>query len=376
MEYQIEAMGARRWARGCEVLAALFLWLAAMTLPAADLTRSVTFTDGQRLTAAQLHSLIDGASINVAFLTGKSLLGTVDSADYVLIYDTSAGTFKKMTLATLIMANTDLITTQSEEYNPAANDYLLLYDTSGTQLAKVSVTNLITGNTNLILSQLPITNLLSTAQFLVSNGGTNNRIRLDHLWANNFEYTRPLTNQLQQTSPTNQDGFLLWDAVVGTNKWTTLAAIFTNRPAITTNEPGGFIYTETNGVPSKITQSNFINGLGLPRKFASTNLPIAQISAAGKYFDTPHGLPGTPQAFTVVAECTTADLNYSIGDQVVLNGAMYNNAHVIPFVNATNVGFITDFAYSSWQIPNKTTFSGASPTSGRWVVKIVAEYFP
>jgi len=75
-----------------------------------------------------------------------------------------------------------------------------------------------------------------------------------------------------------------------------------------------------------------------------------------------------------VAECTTADLNYSIGDQVVLNGALYNGAHVIPFANSTNVGFITDFASSSWQFPNKTTFSGTAPTSGRWNIKIVAEY--
>ena len=53
---------------------------------------------------------------------------------------------------------------------------------------------------------------------------------MDHLWANNFEYTRGFTNQLQHTAPTNVDRLLIWDATAGTNKWTTLSGLVTNLP--------------------------------------------------------------------------------------------------------------------------------------------------
>jgi hypothetical protein len=353
-----------------------------VALPAAagDLTRSVTFTDGQRLSAANLHTLVDGASINATFLTGKSLLGTVDSADFVLVYDTSTGVFTKMTLGTLLLANTGMITTQPEEYNPAPTDYLLLYDASGAQLAKVSVTNLVTGNTNLVVGQNPITNLLSTAQFLVNNGGTNNRISLANLWQFNFEYTRGFTNQLEHTTPTNVDRLLIWDATAGTNKWTTLAGLVTNLPATTNPTNTAKLMIVETGEVKQVSIDTLRDNL-TRATFLSTNqtftgsIALASITAAGAYIDTAHSLGVTPKSLHTVMVCTTADHNYAIGDELDFGNVWQSGGTSpagTPWANSTNIGFTAIVSKASFQIPNKTTGATATPTEARWTIKIYA----
>ena len=364
----------KKW--GAVLLALLF----SLPAGAADITRGITFTDGQRLTAANLHSLVDSATIGAAFLTGKDVLAAVDNADYVLVYDTSTGTYKKMTLAVLIMANTGLITTQAEEYNPAPTDYLLLYDASGASFAKVSVTNLVTGNTNLVMAQLPITNLLTDAQFLVNNGGTNNRISISNLWAQNFEYTRGFTNQLQHTTPTNSDRLLIWDTLAGTNKWVTVLGLHTNLPVSTvpTNTATLTLY-ETGQV--KRASIEVLRTTLTTAAFLSTNqtftgsVALGSISAAGKYIDTAHGLGVTPKSLHCVLVCATADQNYAVGDELDF-GNIWSSGGTspigTPWANSTNVGVTTLGAANTFQIPDKTTGTPATPTAARWTLKIYA----
>lgn len=358
--------------RGGRWLALLLALGVALPAGAADITRGITFTDGQRLTAAQLHSLVDSATIGVAFLTGKDVLASVDSADYALIYDTSTGTFKKMTLATLIMGNTGLITTQPE-VSPAGLDYVLIYDASALGFGKVSLTNLLYGNTNLIVGQYPITNLLGTAQILVNNDGTNNRISLAHLWFNNFEYTRPFTNQLQHTAPTNADALLIWDSFNGTNKWITMQALNTNLPvAVNPTNTATLTLYET-GQVKKVTLTNLMQTFATSGAFLTTNITWRTNGVAvnsGVLVNAPHGLGVTP-AFVrwVLVMGSTTELGYTEGDEVdLINISQTSDNPAFGFgANATHVWLL--LGSTSINMNHKTTGARANFTLSRWTAK-------
>ena len=295
------------------MLTALLAWPAL----AGDLTRSITFSDGQRITAAQLHSLIDGASIGATFLTGKNLNSTVETADYVMVYDTSAGVFTKMTLSTLLMANTGLITTQADDPNPAYNDYVLTYDASASSFAKVSITNLLY-NTNLIAVLPSITNLTQSATMWVRHSGTNAQIEVTNLWLR-FTYRAAFTNLAEHTAPTNTDRLLMWDSVAGTNKWTSLSGLFTNLTTTTTNGSSDYFLTITNGIPKLITYGNLSNAFSTCFSYTGSNaLPAL---AASQTFT--HGLAGIPQSVRVVAYFISDDAansGYTTGDEIDIDG--------------------------------------------------------
>ena len=229
----------------------------------ADITRGVTINTS-RLTTSQLHSLIDTATVSTGFYSdaGKDLISAVDSTDYFLIYDLSAGLYKKMTLGTLLMNNTGFITTQTEKTNPAYNDYTIIYNASGTALGRVSMTNLLY-NTNLIATLPNITNLTQSATMKVLHGGTNAQIEVTNLLANfsYLTYRVPFTNLAQHITPTNTDRLLIWDSVVGTNKWTGLSGLVTNLPTVTTNGPNDWLMVVTNGNVSKMGYGNLVTNI-------------------------------------------------------------------------------------------------------------------
>jgi hypothetical protein len=355
--------------------------LLATTANAGDLTRSITFSDGQRITAAQLHTLVDGASIGATFLTGKNLNSTVEAADYVLVYDTSAGVYTKMTLSTLLMANTGLITTQTDDPNPAYNDYVLTYDASASSFAKVSITNLIY-NTNLIAVLPSITNLTQSATMWVRHSGTNAQIEVTNLWLN-FTYRAPFTNLAQHTAPTNTDRLLIWDSTAGTNKYTTLSGFFTNLTATTTNGASDYYITITNGTPKLITYANMVNTFSnsiFGGSFTSPNTNLNGL-VAGKYLDVPHGLQSTPKIVKGVIACTSADAGYAPGDEVDFQGVFdpstpastdHRGSFAITAVaNSTNV-FVIQGASSLFFVRSKTTGQGVDIDETKWVYRVYA----
>lgn len=360
----------------------LVAWVLVLPALAADLTRGITFTDGQRITAAQLHSLVDSASIGVAFVTGKSLLGTVDSADYVLIYDTSAGTFKKMTLATLLTGNTDLITTQTEEANPASNDMLLIYDTSGVGLVKVSITNLVY-NTNLIHALPTITsNVLGTAKVKLLNGGTNVSMTLDSLWLNGFNYTRAITNLSRRTQPTNNDAFLLWDSVAGTNRWATWIDLVTNTPSVATVSNAALLSVLETNQFKNITVSNLMLQFGNSGMFYTTNLSftttnktLVSVTAAGTVMNQAHSLAAVPRQVRGVLVNTTSEHGFAVGDEVAFEH-IYSPTHILPVsvgANATNVFVIVSGDPStSWQVRSKDAGTWQNITDTSWSMRVYA----
>ena len=359
---------------------ALLTAMLATTVNAGDLTRSITFSDGQRITAAQLHTLVDGASIGATFLTGKNLNSTVETADYVLVYDTSAGLFTKMTLSTLLMANTGLITTQTDDPNPAYNDYVLTYDASALSFAKVSITNLLY-NTNLIAVLPSITNLTSSAMIKVLHGGTNAQIEVTNLWLR-FTYRAAFTNLAEHTAPTNTDRLLIWDSLAGTNKYTTLSGFYTNLTTTTTNGSGDYFLTITNGTPKLITYQNHINSISnsiFGGSFTSATTALNGL-ASGKSLDVAHGLSGTPKILKGVIVATAADLNYSIGDEVDFFSVtdvsagdtdLRSQNAITVGANSTNV-FVVQVISSNLRTKNKTTGVTADIDESKWSFRVYA----
>ena len=120
----------------------------------------------------------------------------------------------------------------------------------------------------------------------------------------------------------------------------------------------------------------FVPATGLPVKanklseltsyFKSSN----QTVAADTKLDVAHGLGAVPEGVLVSMVCTTADLNYSVGDEIFVNGTQHNptDSGFLVVADATNVSItqgatITGLDASSF---NTTTLTLAS---WRWVVR-------
>lgn len=229
------------------VIAAIFAVI--FKAHSSDIQRGMTFVDGQRITAAQLHSLVDNATIVPGFLLNKSSATSLGTGDSILLYSASAGAFYKITAQTFLYGNTALITGEPEKIIPSTNDYLLIYDSTGAVLSKVSAGNLALNNTNLIAGQplLAITNADLNMRFLVVNRGTNAQITLTNLFQL-FTWIPPFTNLPVHTAPTNLDQVLLSTTADGTNytnKRISLIALVTNLAPMTNTFAAGAAMTYT-----------------------------------------------------------------------------------------------------------------------------------
>ena len=127
----------------------------------------------------------------------------------------------------------------------------------------------------------------------------------------------------------------------------------------------------TNNQAQVITiPSLYTNMLAQVPTFASSPLSMSSVSAAGIYLNVAHGQNRTPPVVTLVLVCTTADLNYSIGDEAHVTFPFATQ--VITFGNTTNVGFICNAAASSWTVCDKSTGTATAITPARWSAKIYA----
>jgi len=101
--------------------------------------------------------------------------------------------------------------------------------------------------------------------------------------------------------------------------------------------------------------------------FTSSNQTIS----ADALLEVAHGLGAVPSLVRVVMKCTTADLNYSIGDEVEATGDLDGaaaDAGVTIYADATNVSLVQGTVRT---IHDKTSFNRANITgsSWRWVVR-------
>lgn len=401
-------MNRNRIALGLWIL--LFAALGVTLAYGADIQRGITFTDGQRLTASQLHTLVDNATITTGFIVNKPGATSLESGALFVIYSPASQQLEKVSAATALYNNTALITGLGEKGAPAANDFLLIYDATGTVLAKTMVGNFWSNNIASLPSVLS-SNLNLEAELPILNNGTNGVATLTNLFLL-FPYTALFTNLPVRTSPTNFDNVLLCASDDNTNffmRRVSLAGLITNLPnALTltnTADTNGLPYSTnltifafqttytTNGITNtavvkfdllslqQFFTNYFVTTPTRPLSFKSAELMVTNTLIT---IDIPHGLPGTPDSFRAVLLCKTNEANYKVGDEIVLDTGVKDSSdgkYGTYGRNSTNL-FLVFKVDGRIQVPDKTTGVQANLTgnSGAWVpnwrLKFYATYFP
>lgn len=91
----------------------------------------------------------------------------------------------------------------------------------------------------------------------------------------------------------------------------------------------------------------------------------AQNVVPNSSLNVPHGLGAVPKMFQVVLRCSTAELGYSVGDEVFCNFLYVSGVSVIQAsVDATNV--IINYTGSNTRVLNKITQVDSTITAASW----------
>lgn len=354
------------------------VWLGVMVLlagaaGAADVQRGYTFSDGNRVFASQLNTLVDASTILPGFYTSRTAQTNLATSDVFLVLSgPSYTTYKRVSATFALYQNTGIITGRAEKTDPEPSDYLLLYDASEQVFKKVSAGNLALSTTNLVAGQPITTNPSLESYLLLLNYGTNSRITVSNLLAQ-FNYRALFTNLTLHTAPTNADRLLIWDSVNNSNKATTLVGLITNLPAagaVTNSDT--FAALTSNGVMSKVTflqlQTAISNNIVAP---VVTGFVTPEITlTAGVLTNGAHGLPAKPTSVRAVLVCKTVDWGYAVGDEIDA-GNLWNNQATFTFgANATNV--FAAMAPSTGDISDKTNGVARNLTFARWKFKLYA----
>lgn len=394
----------------------LALWLlllgalcSVVVTHGADIQRGITFQDGQRLTASQLHTLVDNATILPGFYLNKAGATSLESSDTLLLYSTVSGEFFKISANTLLYNNTDLITTQPEKLAPGSNDYILIYDATASALAKASLGNMFSNNFA-GLPTIALSNLTLGASVAILGTASNGIVTLTNLFLL-FPWTGPFTNLAVRTHPTNFDQLILSASDDNTNfanKRISLAGLITNLPpagALTNAaDTNGVPYTTnvtlfayqqyyttngpTNGFVVKFELSNLLNlftNYFLTTSQRTFSFKSAELLVTNTLItiDIPHGLPGTPDSFRAVLLCKTNEAGYKAGDELVVDTGLKDTSDG-KFSsygrNTTNL-FLVFKVDGRIAIPDKTTGAQTILTGGNnawvpnWRLKFYANYF-
>jgi hypothetical protein len=183
--------------------------------------------------------------------------------------------------------------------------------------------------------------------------------------------------------PTNLDYLLIWDAVNGTNKATTLIGLLTNLPAATAltntdaflmvsyktnaNNPYG-----TNPTVSKVAYST----LGtVPTKFTTNGIPV---NTTGLLNVSDHLLGAVPQVVTWTLVCTNTDSPFAPGNEVDCD-AVYDSSTAEPVFGITKSAtslVLTRKTVSTPVVRKSDTGGTIVMDMTKWTAKAVAIYFP
>lgn len=110
-----------------------------------------------------------------------------------------------------------------------------------------------------------------------------------------------------------------------------------------------------------VTPAGLKGALLYSNGFESSNQTVTPNST----LSVAHGLGVVPKVFHVVLKCTTAELNYSVGDEVACNFNFVSGVSVIQAsADATNV--VINYSGASTSVLNKSTQAQSSITSASW----------
>lgn len=363
----------RVWEMGLAIALGLGLTLSTR---AGDISKGYSFTATDRVTSTKLNNLVDAATINTTFFTGKAS-GTPAGADIFMF--ARSGTFYYVPFSGIV-GSPLLVTSQIENTTPDTADYVMSYDYGGGTLQKSTMNSLVFTNAALIANRTnwPTPNVLTTYLLAFDSGtGEYSKLNRSNLFYNAFTFST-WTNLANQVAPNSTDTIPIWDSVNKTNKYTTYTALVTNAPILTSLGTGDYVQIVSNALPSLITLQNFSNavlGAFRPVKFATSLKSIA----TSNIINEAHSLGATPQHVRAVLVCQTADASgYIPGDEVDINVVCQSASGGITWTwgaNSTNVWLSLNTAANG--IFNKTNPSGVVTfTTGNWRAKVYATYFP
>ena len=309
-----------------KLILGFLLSVFCLALRAQDLSQGTNFVDGQRVTASELNSIVNGATILPGFISTKPAASALGGGDLVLLY--SGGVLYKISGNAMLLQNTAFITAQVEKTAPVGTDFALIYDTAASAFKKVSLTNLAA-----VHGSFP----------LVTNAPLGDLVRLFH---------------------------------AGGNSWTTISNLFqtfTNLPtAPSVTATDQFLMFSYNAGLTKVPAST----LAMTKTFTTNILTMTNS------LNTAHGLGATPTVICTLT-CTNAVLDYAVGDTVsFMAGDPFPAAGAGSWsigANATNIYFYPNyFTYTSYSaatfgITLKTNpFSSSTTLVKNWTASIKA----
>lgn len=354
------------------LILACFVSLARAT----DLTRSISFSDGQRLTAANLQNLIDLTTISSSFYTSKPNEANLSSSDKILVYSTIFGSYETLTASQLLYGNTNTIMLLPEKTSPGTNDFFAIYDSVGTVLSRISFESLYLGTNYWVIRPTNNPPRLE-AYFALFDGNTNSQTTISNLWT--LMASIDWTNQGNYTSTTKSgDTIPMWNSTTGSNQLYTTASIITNAPvpAVYTNGDYFLAYSSTNNQMEKISKEQLVNDTSSLKFVAMLNTVSTYGTVAGLVVSTNTGFGNVPSYVRWVLHCISADRGYAVGDEVDLHEAVDFATDIAPHyaqVSDTNSVGIVGSSTALPSLYNKTTGAlGGSIITTKWVFKVYA----
>lgn len=368
-------------------VACCVLALAAVICRGQDISPGATFTDGQRLTAAELSQLVSQATLQPQAITGKPNETSVASGDYFLVYNAAANALYKVSGQVLLTGNTALVTSQPEKA-PITNDFVFGYDSTGQTLVKMQLINL-WSNGIADFPVVPTTNLSLGAFFHVLQGTTNGQTAISNLFAI-FPYTQPFTNLPVRSAPTNWDNLVLAGSQDNTNFTMyriSLAQLFTNLPTETvpTNGDRVLVWTSNTNALDPFGTNPFVASVPVqdigPRTLVFSNLP----DVGGYLINTNLIFPAPPQVRVVLVVTNTSfGWGYQTNDELdasrptgVANtgwftwGSSATNTWAAAMISSANHVFTIPPRFGT----NSNT-AGISADATNFNCKVYVTYFP
>jgi hypothetical protein len=158
-------------------------------------------------------------------------------ADSLFFYQAGSGLFRKTTFSFGVIGNTNIIMARSEDTSPATNDFMLTYDTSAGSLKRVALYNMLPLSGFVELTNPPD---ISFKLYITSNNTpfwtsmTNAFNQVYRFWqlANPSNAVSDATNYfLANRNPVKTDSLILWTGQ--TNQYSTLSNFVTQSTSAT-----------------------------------------------------------------------------------------------------------------------------------------------
>jgi hypothetical protein len=358
-----------------------------------DFTTGYTFVSGEKnITHAKLNQQINNATANAALITGKPSAGTIVGTDLLLLYSSGDMALRSANLNNLVFNHADLLNSRpimTGATAPVKEDYVFMQDISEVApgYARATLQKAVFDSAELIANRTANDTPAAGDEVLVKDAGaaTFKRVTRSKLLGYNWPALLPFNDALLTALavPLAADHLLVWDTTGSANKALPLANLFSgpSAPAGGVADADLLLIYDTSGTCLAKLTAALLKPFGAP-----SQIPTAPVTGAIPAYNAgppplltmAHGLAGVPQCVRVVLECTTADGNWHVGDEIDVNN-LYSGAYSHLFnvyVDATNVNVLRNSGYDEiWGLNKDTGAVNQALTRTSWRLKAYCVYF-